>query len=300
MMRQTPHLLAVCTAVCLATTVGAQDPPGTPGHRTTAQAQEMIDRVVSNQKQNDRAMDLYERVERTEVRKTGSDPQPASVRIALVIPAGTGTAKIALGADEKPTSTAAYRVELEKIVKALSWAVEEGRAQREAYERIAKKKKERDELIDATRKAFFYRFAGQEARQGLLLSKYKMEPNPAFRPATRMETVFTKVKGFVWVDETSGQLARVEGDVTEDISLALFLGKVYKGSHFMQERYEIAPGLWLPTFSQYDFDGRRLFSSFSVHERTFYSNYRLLGPPKDALAALRAELDKPAPPAADP
>jgi len=260
----------------------------------------MIDRVVSNQKQNDRAMDLYERVERTEVRKTGSDPQPASVRIALVIPAGTGTAKIALGADEKPTSTAAYRVELEKIVKALSWAVEEGRAQREAYERIAKKKKERDELIDATRKAFFYRFAGQEARQGLLLSKYKMEPNPAFRPATRMETVFTKVKGFVWVDETSGQLARVEGDVTEDISLALFLGKVYKGSHFMQERYEIAPGLWLPTFSQYDFDGRRLFSSFSVHERTFYSNYRLLGPPKDALAALRAELDKPAPPAADP
>src|SRR2546422_7803176 len=36
----------------------------------------------------------------------------------------------------------------------------------------------------------------------------------------------------------------------------LFLGKIYKGSHFMQERYEVRPGLWLASFSQYDFDGR--------------------------------------------
>ena len=260
----------------------------------------MIDRVVSNQKQNDRAMEQYERIERTEVRKKGSDAQPTSVRVTLMIPAGTGTGKIALGPDGKPASQEAYRAELEKIVKALSWAVEEGRAQREAYEKAAKKRKERDDLIDATRTAFFYTFAGQEERGGVLLSKYAMEPNPAFRPTTRLETVFTRVKGFVWVDERSGHLARVEGDVTEDISLALFLGKVYKGSHFMQERYEIAPGLWLPTFSQYDFDGRKLFSTFSVHERTFYTNYRLLGPPKEALAALRAELDKPVPAAADP
>src|SRR5262249_31838975 len=216
------------------------------------------------------------------------------------IPAGTGVGKIPVNPDGTPTSAPAYRAELEKLVKALSWAVEEGRAQRDAYEKIARKKKERDDLIDATRTAFFYTFVGKEQRGGAVLLKYAMEPNPAFRPATRTQTVFTKVKGFVWVDESSGQLARVEGDVTEDISVALILGKVYKGSHFMQERYEIAPGLWLPTFSQYDFDGRRLFSSFSVHERTFYSNYRLLGPPKDALAALRAELGKPAPPAADP
>jgi len=30
----------------------------------------------------------------------------------------------------------------------------------------------------------------------------------------------------------------------------------------MQERYEMAPGLWFATYSQYDFDGRRLFMSF--------------------------------------
>jgi hypothetical protein len=58
----------------------------------------------------------------------------------------------------------------------------------------------------------------------------------------------------------------------------------------MQERYEMVPGLWMPSFSQYDFDGRKFLSSFSLHERTFYSNYRRVGAPKEALELVRAEL----------
>jgi hypothetical protein len=117
-----------------------------------------------------------------------------------------------------------------------------------------------------------------------------MEPNPAFKPTSRYTSIFLKVRGFAWIDEASGELARVEGEVTDDVSVGLFLGKIYKGSHFMQERYEFQPGLWLASFSQYDFDGRKVFSGFSVHERTFYSNYRYIGPPKEALTAIRQEL----------
>jgi hypothetical protein len=54
----------------------------------------------------------------------------------------------------------------------------------------------------------------------------------------------------------------------------------------------MAPGLWFSTYSQYDFDGRRLFVTFSVHEHTFYSQYRRIGPPREALQAIRAELGK--------
>jgi len=60
----------------------------------------------------------------------------------------------------------------------------------------------------------------------------------------------------------------------------------------MQERYEVQPGMWQPTFSQYDFDGRKLFSGFSFHERSFYSNYRYIGPPKEALEVIRKELTR--------
>lgn len=254
--------------------------------------------VIANQKRGEAALDLYERIERVESRKTPNDPAPAAVKISRVIPSGTGMFRIPVGNDGKPSDSAAYRADLENLARGLAALVNDSGSQRDALEKYAKKRKDRLDLIEATRSAFIFTFIGHEPRGERMLSKYSMQPNPTFKPTTRFSSVYTKVRGFVWIDETSGELARISGDVTEDISIGLFLGKVYKGSHFMQERYEYLPGLWLASFSQYDFDGRKLFSGFSLHERTFYSNYRYIGLPREALTAIRqelehAELDKP-------
>ncbi len=259
---------------------------------------DLFNRVIANQKKGEAALDLYERIERVETRKNPSEPAPAAIKISRVIPSGTGMFRIPVDADGKPGDSAAYRADLEKLARSLALLVNDSGSQRDGLEKYAKKKKDRDDLIDATHNAFLFTFAGNETRGGRTLSKYKMDPNPAFKPTSRFTSIFPKVRGFVWIDEASGELARVEGEVIQDISIGLFLGKIYKGSHFMQERYEFQPGLWLTSFSQYDFDGRKLFSGFSIHERTFYSNYRYIGPPKEALAAIReelehAELDKP-------
>jgi len=250
----------------------------------------LFDRVISSQKKNEEALDVYERIERLEVRKNASEPAPTSVRIARAIPSGTGIYRVVVGPDGQPTDASAYRTDLARLEKSLALLVNNNRSQRDAAEKFAKKKKERNDLIDATRTAFLFTFVAREPRSDRVLSKYRMEPNPAFKPTTRFTSIYTKVRGFVWVDEDAEQLARIKGEVTEDISVGLFLGKIYKGSHFMQERYEVAPGLWLASFSQYDFDGRKLFSGFSVHERTFYTNYRYIGPPNEALLAVRKEL----------
>jgi len=259
---------------------------------------DLFKRIIANQKKGEAALDLYERIERVETRKNPNDPTPSAVKISRVIPSGTGMVRIALGPDGKPKDSAAYRADLESLARALALLVSDNRSQREALEKYAKKKKDRNDLIDATHNAFLFTLIAAEQRGERALSKYKMDPNPAFKPTTRFTSIFPKVRGLVWIDEASGEVARIEGDVIEDISIGLFLGKIYKGSHFMQERYEFVLGLWLTSFSQYDFDGRKLFSGFSVHERTFYSNYRYIGPPKEALTAIRqelghGELDKP-------
>jgi hypothetical protein len=251
----------------------------------------MLNRVIANQKRNDESQAIYERIERLETRK-GPAGTPPEIKITRTVPAGTGVAHIPVGPDGKPTDAATYHAELEKLERSLAWAAEDGRAQHEAYEKIAKKQKDRGELIDATRSAFLYTFVSREPRAERMLLKYRMDPNPAYKPTSRATSIFSRVKGYAWIDEAAGQLARVEVEITDDISIGGFLAKVYKGSHFMQERYEMAPGLWFPSYSQYDFDGRRLFVSFSVHERTFYTQYRRIGPPKEALSAIRAELGK--------
>jgi len=248
----------------------------------------LFDRVISNEKKSEEAMDLYERFERLETRKNPNEP--AIVKFSRVIPSGTGMNRIPVDADGKPPDVAAYRARLEGLEHALALIVGDYRSQRDAVEKYTKRRKDRLDLIDATRSAFLFKFIARESRSDLMLSKYEMSPNPSYKPTTRFTSIFPKVHGYVWIDENSGELAKIEGDVTEDISIGLFLGKIYKGSHFMQESYEVKPGLWLPSFSQYDFDGRKLFSSFSIHERTFYSNYRYIGPPNEALEEIRKEL----------
>lgn len=253
-------------------------------------SREVLSHVIDGLKEAERAQYLYERIERVETRRQAVDPDPQSVRISRVIPAGTGMAKIPLGPDGKPGDADSYRAELDKLLKALNWAVETGQTQREAYQKIQKKQKERDDLIDATRNAFLLTYIGQETRGDRMLSKYRMAPNPAFKPTNRATSIYTKVKGFLWVDEAAQQLAQVEGEVTDDISLGVFLAKIYKGSRFMQDRYEMAPGIWMPSFSQYDFDGRKFFSNISVHEKTFYSAYKRIGSPAEAIPQIQSEL----------
>jgi hypothetical protein len=270
-----------------------QDAGGTPSEGISqAGKSDLFERVVANQKRTDQELDLYERIERLETRKTGSDSSPAEVKVWRVFPASVSNDKIPLSADGKPINAESYRSELQKLEKLLIWAAQKGPGQDEALAKMAHKRKERDDLIEATHAAFIFTLVGHEMRGERSLAKYSMVPNPKYRPNSRNATLLTKVTGYVWLDEQAAELAKVEGEVSEDISLALFLAKVYKGSRFMQERYEIEAGVWLPTYQQYDFDGRKFLLPFAIHERTLYTNYHRVGPPKEAVEVVRGELGK--------
>lgn len=267
-------------------------PAENPGTEVPPGSSALFSRVIANQKQVDANLNIYERVERVEIRRTGSDPKPSEVKVWRVFPAGTGMNKIPLTTEAKPANAESYRAALEKLQTTLIWAAETGPAQREAYAKVERRKKERNELIDSTRKAFVFTKSGEEMRGDRVLVKYEMTRNPQFKPTTRNEMLFTRIRGTLWIDKETSELAKIEGQVTEDISLALFLAKVYRGSYFMQEWYEMTPGVWLPSYQQYDFDGRKFVVPFSIHERTFYTHYRRVGPPKEAVAVVRGELNK--------
>jgi len=280
--------LPFCFLLLVLSGTAQQHPVGT----SPSAPSDLLDRVVANLKRSEVLLDQYERVQRMERRKTGSDRDPFDTKMWLLFPGGTGVHKFPLAAEGKLLSTEGYRNDLEKFEKFLVWAAQDGTAQKEAYAKVERRRKERFDLIDATLQAFRFTLVGKEMRDNRTLLRYSMTPNPKYKPTSRNTTIFTKVSGTIWIDEQSSELAKVEGNVTSDISLALFLAKVYKGSHFMQERYQIVPGIWEPTYEQYDFDGRKFLSPVSIHERTFYSNYKRVGPPKEAVEVVRAELRK--------
>ena len=65
--------------------------------------------------------------------------------------------------------------------------VRNGRSQREAYDKIDKKQKERADLIDAARNAFIFTYIGREMRADRVLDKCRMEPNPAFKATSHAD-----------------------------------------------------------------------------------------------------------------
>src|SRR5712664_3662999 len=228
--------LAMVLAVCGSASPAQDAPPAAPEQNQEHDQRALLEQVIANQKKDDAEQFIYERLEHLEIQKSaGNQPE---VKTTRAVPAGTGIDRIPVGPDGKPVDPAAYRAELEKLERALSWAAEDGRAQREAYAKIAKKQKERSDLIDATRLAFLYTFVDREPRGDRMLSKYRMVPNPAYKATSRATSIFSKVRGYVWIDDDAEQLARAEIEVTEDISIGGFLARVYKGSHLMQERYE--------------------------------------------------------------
>ncbi len=120
---QRPFLLLAVLGLLVPANSGAQQTGVVSAAPITlAGSQSLFERVADNQKKNEREMDLYERIERLEIRKSGADPLPSSTKITRVIPAGTGSGRISLGPDGKPPDPAAYRAELERVIHSLAWA----------------------------------------------------------------------------------------------------------------------------------------------------------------------------------
>ena len=276
-------------------------PAGAGRAQETAQA--LVERALANQHRNDAALAEYERLERRRVRKDGSVAEDKTRR---VVPTGTGTLRLVVEENGRPVAADFYRKQLRDLEQALVWALNPQESkQRQRVEKWEKRKKERASSVDAVREAFLITPLGESATcpersrraagpGGRRQVRIQLDPNPAFKPRTRTAELFPYVRATLWVDQASGQLERLEAESIRDISIGGgLLGKIYRGGRFVIEQREAAPGVWLPTLYQTDITGRRFLFSFELHESTEVRNYVHIGPPQEALAAVRRELASP-------
>lgn len=286
--RVTPFLAIVALEALAASGQGTRNGP------TQDQLRALLERVVVNQHGNDQALTEFERVERQMSLRSDSD-DPSAVKedkTYRVFPTGTGIIRVVLRDHDQPMDAALIQQQIANVARELERATQpDDPKQRPKLEKFEKRQKERHELVEATREAFRATWLGRETRDGRTLAKVRLDPNPEFKPKTRGADMFRHVQVVVWIDEPIAQLARAEATITRDISFGGgVLGKVYKGGTFVMEQAQVAPGVWLPTRYQFDFSGRKFLFGFSVHDRIEVRDYRRLGPPGEALATIRREL----------
>lgn len=272
-------------------TAAAQDRSASVGAPLTdGQAQALVQRVLDNQRRDDHAIWEYARTEHWFTRGNGKDPDRDVLN--RIVPTGYGQARVELQRNGKPVDP----MDLEK-----SWAQVEQQLIGASHpvanhskgdaERFAKRRQEEDDAVESINNAFIFHFVQRVNKDGRAIVELSFAPNPSFKPSSRVGLVFVHTQGTVWVDESNSQLVRLVAELNDDITYAAgLIAKVYRGGHLTFEQQETSPGVWLPTHSTYDFDGKKfVFGTLSLHQRIDASEYLRVGPPDQALALVRRE-----------
>ena len=263
-----------------------------PQAPSDAEIRERAQKLIENQHRDDTAIDQYERIEHQVNRTAGANPRVLEDKLYRVVPTGSGTMKILLKEDNKPTDPILYRQQLQTWKELLELALKPNDPRAKlAYSKWQKKKTDRADLVDATRDAFLTKWLGREMVNGRPCDVFELNPNPAFHPHSIFQDAMTHITAKIWVDREQDQLARAEAHVMRDISFGGgILGKLYRGGVFSFQQTEVSPGVWLPARYQYDFMGRKFLFTFEEHQYIEASQYRHDGLPKQVLALVESEI----------
>jgi hypothetical protein len=259
---------------------------------TAAEIDERAQKLVANQHHNDKSLEEYERIEHQVSRTGGDSPRVLEDRTFRVVPSGSGTMKLLLKTDGKPTDPADYRKQLQAWADLLSLMLKtDDPRTKAANAKWQKRQQDRADLVDSSRLAFTVTWIGRENRNGRDCDVLDLQPNSTFHAHNMFQEAITHVLAKIWVDRETNQMVRAEARLLRDVSFGGgILGKLYRGGVFSLEQAEVSPGLWLPSRYQYDFTARKFLFLFEEHQYIEASQYHHDGPPKQALAIAQNEL----------
>jgi hypothetical protein len=100
---------------------------------------------------------------------------------------------------------------------------------------------------------------------------FDYEPDPQFKPQTRLEKLFAFCTGAVWVDAGSKQVVRLEAFLTQ--SAGNFIGKVKRGASFSLENELVNEEIWLPSRADINLSVKILFAGINVNNLIKYGDY---------------------------
>jgi hypothetical protein len=148
------------------------------------------------------------------------------------------------------------------------------RAKREQQE--AKDLREQRELIDDAFAIFEVKLTGREMLEGQRVIAATLMPRQNVQTKSDEGKWMKRFKGRAWVSDDDWQVAKVEMEALDDISIGWGLvGRVHQGSKFTFTRTKVNGEVWLPVQMKFEASGRTLlFRKFQIFTVTSYSDYK--------------------------
>ena len=252
--------------------------PSVPGSLSTAQIQELIQKVVENDIQNDKKQRDYTYVERdieNHLDGKGHTKSTETRTYEILNIYGEQVQKL-IEKDDKPISEKEVAKEEEKIQKIINKRRNESdkdrqkRAEREAKDREEGRQFER-EIV----KAYNFTLLGTELVGGREAWAISAEPRPGFVPHMKYANYLSKFHGRIWIDRADLQMSKMDVEALDTVSWGLFLARIHKGSHFMIEQTRVNDEVWLPRQVGFKLDVRvALLKNFNMDAQQTFRDYK--------------------------
>ena len=125
-------------------------------------------------------------------------------------------------------------------------------------------------------KAFDFQLLGEEVVNGRLAYVLQATPHPGYQALGKYGKMLSRVEGKLWVDKQDLGWIKVDGKVTQPLSMGLFLVRVLRGSEIKMEQTRVDDGIWMPERVEVRAVAKILLVKSHVINRVLtYSEYRL-------------------------
>jgi hypothetical protein len=236
----------------------------------------LLDEVRANADKIDQILENYSyketRIER-EIDKAGNLVEKDSETVLLSFYKGFRIRR-QIEKNGKPLSASEQAKEDKDVEKQVA-EIEEKIAKRERREAKSSAKTPDEEdrrisLSDALKGSLLVN-PRRERFRGRDVIVFDYEPNPQYKPQSRLEKLFSLCNGAVWVDANSKQVVRLEAFLTQ--SAGNFIGKVKRGASFSLENELINNEIWLPSQADVNLSVKILFAGINVNNLIKYGDY---------------------------
>jgi hypothetical protein len=252
--------------------------PGPDGKLSQQQMQELFRVVAEKDLQNQKLQRDYTYVERQVENRLDGKGQVKSTEIKTyeVLDIYGEQVERLIAKDDKPLDARESEKEEAKIQKIIDKRKNESEHDRDKREQ--KEEKEREDgrkFVKEIADAYDFKLAGTELLDGREAWVIDGEPRPGFQPHMKESKFLPKFHGRVWIDKNDLQMAKMDVECLDTISLGLFLARFHKGSRLKLEQTRVNDEIWLPRQLAVKVDVRMaLLKNFNVDLEQSFRDYK--------------------------
>jgi hypothetical protein len=252
--------------------------PDKTGALSQEQMQQLFRVVAAKDMENDKRLRDYTYIERDEDRKLDGKGQVKSTEAKTyeVMEIYGEQVQRLIEKDDKALDAKGAAKEEERIQKIIDKRKNESEdAHRKREEKEEKDREEDRKFVLEVADAYNFKLVGTELVGGREAWVIDGEPRPGYEPHMKEAKFLPKFHGRVWIDKDEAQLAKMDIECIDTVSLGWFLARVHKGSRIIFEQTRINDEVWLPKHLALKVDVRlALLKNFDVEVEQAFRDYK--------------------------